>query len=124
ALTQITGLIASLPENDPYEATRVLNLYGSEINNWQLEMTEKIGKKSVCPECSGNGNCRVVESTGQEVCVCNDGYTLDDCSMKQADFDMIMETKLLMMQKLNDSFSRLQEQVVEPCGSGVFWMEC
>jgi len=53
-------------------------------------------------ECAGNGECN---SHGD--CVCEEGWTLSDCSVAQEYFDKIIGQKKEVLSKLNETLDSL-----------------
>ncbi len=68
-------------------------MFFSELNY----LDDKVSSYA-CPSCSGNGACG-----NYNYCVCNQSFTLPDCSMSLADFQSILNSKKDLLTLMNQT---------------------
>jgi len=104
SINKISNILSSLTTSDLHENIKILGLISKESLNMENGASQK---GEACPTCSGHGTCLA------EKCVCDEGWTMEDCSMPQSEFDGIIETKLEIIDKLRDSYNNMQTEEVK-----------
>jgi hypothetical protein len=51
--------------------------------------------------CSGNVKCSSTTTTN---CICNAGYSLDDCSLKKTEFESAITSKIKLLEKAEENY--------------------
>ena len=105
ATEKLQGLLDLVSSStNPYENARMALLVNMEIANWEQKATENSNEN--CPYCSGHGSCPEDTSSTNPTCKCDSGWTLPDCSVKQAVFADLVALKDQAVNIAQDSFEK------------------
>jgi len=92
--------LGSLSNSDYFANIQLLGMLASQIADWEANNAPPI-----ITSCSEHGTCPAWNATA---CICDKGWTLDDCSMTQSDFDSLLNLKLEVIAMMDAMYTQIK----------------
>lgn len=92
-------LLEAEQSGDPFDIIQILAMIGKEIDQWESQLTRN-APSPVCRSCFGHGHCTKTQAR----CICNSGWAIVDCSVRESDVETIMKTREELLNELSNAY--------------------